>query len=73
LPATKPNLENRKPNAMKNRHVIANSLLWAAAALAAAWLDAPPFLSQILLPCLAAGVLIGDRGSARTLCRSAQS
>jgi hypothetical protein len=38
---------------MKKPYVTANAVLWAAAVLAAAVLDAPPVIGQILLPWLA--------------------
>jgi len=38
---------------MKKPYVTANAVLWAAAVVAAAVLDAPPVISQILLPWLA--------------------
>ena len=38
---------------MKKRDVLANSVLWAAAILAAALLKAPNFYSLVLLPTLA--------------------
>lgn len=38
---------------MKRPYVTANAVLWAAAVVAAAVLDAPPVVSQILLPWLA--------------------
>jgi hypothetical protein len=38
---------------MKNRYVLANAVLWAAAILAAAMLRAPGFLLLVLLPTLA--------------------
>ncbi|MEQ1516898.1 MAG: hypothetical protein ABL931_10465 [Usitatibacteraceae bacterium] len=49
---------NRKPH-------IANSLLWAVAIIASALVGAPPLLSLILLPALAAMSLLlgnGQRG-----------
>jgi hypothetical protein len=50
---------------MTNQRVIANSLLWAAAIIASAILKAPPILSLILLPGLAAGYVQATRGAAR--------
>ncbi|MDW2982961.1 MAG: hypothetical protein WBG81_16810 [Rhodanobacter sp.] len=38
---------------MKKPYVTANAVLWAAAVVAAAVLDAPPVIGQILLPWLA--------------------
>jgi hypothetical protein len=38
---------------MKKPYVTENAVLWAAAVVAAAVLDAPPIISQILLPSLA--------------------
>ncbi|UJJ59815.1 hypothetical protein [Rhodanobacter denitrificans] len=38
---------------MKRHYVLANSVLWAAAILAAALLKAPNFYSLVLLPTLA--------------------
>jgi hypothetical protein len=49
---------------MKNQRVIANSLLWAAAIVAAAITKAPPVLTLILLPCLATGFVLVAAGAA---------
>ena len=38
---------------MKNQRVMAHAILWAAAIIAAALLDAPSIVFQILLPALA--------------------
>jgi len=38
---------------MRKPYVTENAVLWAAAVVAAAVLDAPPIISQILLPSLA--------------------
>ena len=38
---------------MRNQHVLANAMLWAAAIIASALLAAPVFLSYVLLPLLA--------------------
>jgi len=38
---------------MRKPYVTENAVLWAAAVVAAAVLDAPPVISQILLPSLA--------------------
>lgn len=38
---------------MNRKQMLANAILWAAAIAASAVLDAPTFLSLILLPCLA--------------------
>ena len=44
--------------AMKNGTIISNALLWAAALLASALLDAPRPLTLLVLPALAAVALI---------------
>ena len=49
---------------MKNQRVIANSLLWAAAIVASAITKAPPMLTLILLPSLAAGFVLVASGAA---------
>lgn len=43
---------------MNRKHLIANSILWAAAIVAAALLHAPVFLSFALLPALATTSLL---------------
>jgi hypothetical protein len=53
---------------MKNQRAIANALLWAAAIIASAIVQAPPLLTLILLPCLATGFVLASHapsGSAR--------
>ena len=50
---------------MKRQLVIANSLLWAAAILAAAIVHAPAVLTLILLPCLATGFVLSSQATGR--------
>lgn len=40
---------------------LSNAILWAAAILASALAGAPPFVSTVLLPSLAAGALLATR------------
>jgi hypothetical protein len=43
---------------MNRKHFVANAILWAAAILASAIVQAPPYLSVGLLPGLAAAALL---------------
>jgi hypothetical protein len=43
---------------MQRKHFVANGILWAAAIVASAIVGAPPFLSGVLLPALAACALL---------------
>lgn len=52
---------------MRARYVLVNAMLWAAAMLAAAVLQAPHFLSLILLPLLAA---LSQRTVGQRACRN---
>ncbi|HJW06166.1 MAG TPA: hypothetical protein VJ527_06675 [Rhodanobacter sp.] len=49
---------------MKKPYVMANAVLWAAAVVAAAVLDAPPVIGQILLPWLAVASMLTTGPSA---------
>lgn len=49
---------------MKRQLVIANSLLWATAIIAAALLKAPPVLTLILLPNLGVAFVLVSRSAA---------
>ncbi len=49
---------------MKKPYVMANAVLWAAAVVAAAVLDAPPVIGQILLPWLAVASMLTNGPSA---------
>jgi hypothetical protein len=57
---------------MKKPYVTANAVLWAAAVVAAAVLDAPPVIGQILLPWLAV-VSVVTTGSSACFKRGGQS
>jgi len=57
---------------MKKPYVTANAVLWAAAVLAAAVLDAPPVIGQILLPWLAV-VSVVTTGPSACFTRGGQS
>ena len=50
---------------MKRQLVIANSLLWAAAIVASALVSAPPLVTLIFLPCLAAGFLLTSQDTSQ--------
>jgi hypothetical protein len=50
---------------MKRQHILANSLLWAAAIIASALLKAPTALTLILLPCLGAVFVLSSHSAAR--------
>jgi hypothetical protein len=56
---------------MRRNRFLANSILWAAAIVASAAAGAPPFVSTVLLPGLAASSLLVTRPEPRTAsCRS---
>lgn len=51
---------------MNKPQTLSAALLWAAAIIASALLDAPAFFSQILIPLLAATSLLSRTGSCLT-------
>ena len=50
---------------MQRRHFVSNAILWATAILVSAILDAPPFLTTVLLPSLATTALLATWPKAR--------
>ncbi len=55
---------------MNRKYIIANSVLWAAAIIAAAAVGAPAVLSIVLLPALASVSLLLTQGKTAKGCRA---
>jgi hypothetical protein len=60
-PAFRASTRSAKETFMNRTHLVTNAILWGAAIVASAIVGAPPVLSGILLPALAACALVATR------------